>query len=218
VTLVAPTIADFTNATHNHQNNAGGGTLDGAAIGSGSIAVARLPAVSMPFWVEYVGAICQNATASLGFSTPTSNAPTAVCVTGSNSQLGVAQFTAEDQSVQGRLMLPDDWVSGSGNDVQFLFRSVQTTGHVDWGFETACVAQTAETVDPSWNTAQTVSVNARGTTLQSNIGTISTFTTTGCSAGEMLLWKARLHTDTTTTGNEDLLSIRIKLKRTVTLQ
>jgi len=190
----------------------------GADPAFGSLVAADLPAVSFPQWVEYVGAVCQNATASLGLSTPTSNAPTPVCVTGTNSQLGVAQFTAEDQSVQGRLLLPDDWVSGAGNDVSFVFRSVQTTGHVDWGLETACVAQTAETVDPSWNTAQTAQVNARGTTLQTNVATISTFTTTGCAAGEILLWKARLHTNTTTTGNEDLLSIRFKLKRTVTFQ
>lgn len=41
-TLVTPTIASMTNAQHNHQSAAGGGSLDGAAIGSGTIAQARL--------------------------------------------------------------------------------------------------------------------------------------------------------------------------------
>ena len=41
-TLTTPTIADFTNATHNHQSAAGGGSLDAAAIGSGTVATARL--------------------------------------------------------------------------------------------------------------------------------------------------------------------------------
>lgn len=41
-TLTTPTIGNFTNATHNHQNNAGGGSLDAAAIGSGTMATARL--------------------------------------------------------------------------------------------------------------------------------------------------------------------------------
>ena len=36
-------IPDFTNSAHNHSNAAGGGTLDAAAIGSGTIALARLP-------------------------------------------------------------------------------------------------------------------------------------------------------------------------------
>lgn len=38
----APTLPDFTNAQHNHQSPSGGGSLDAAAIGSGTIADARL--------------------------------------------------------------------------------------------------------------------------------------------------------------------------------
>jgi hypothetical protein len=41
-TLSTPVIANFTSATHNHQNAAGGGSLDAAAIGSGTLANARI--------------------------------------------------------------------------------------------------------------------------------------------------------------------------------
>ncbi len=41
-TLTTPTIGDFTNANHNHQNAAGGGSLDAAAIGSGTLNNARV--------------------------------------------------------------------------------------------------------------------------------------------------------------------------------
>lgn len=41
-TITTPTIASFTNAAHSHQNAAGGGTLDGAAIAAGTVAPARL--------------------------------------------------------------------------------------------------------------------------------------------------------------------------------
>jgi hypothetical protein len=41
-TIVTPTIASFVNATHNHQNAAGGGALDAAALTSGTIGTARL--------------------------------------------------------------------------------------------------------------------------------------------------------------------------------
>ncbi len=41
-TLVTPTVASFVNATHSHQNAAGGGTLDAAAIGSGTFDNARV--------------------------------------------------------------------------------------------------------------------------------------------------------------------------------
>lgn len=40
-TIVTPTIASLANANHTHQNAAGGGTLDGAAIAAGTIAKAR---------------------------------------------------------------------------------------------------------------------------------------------------------------------------------
>lgn len=40
-TLVTPIIASMANATHNHQDAAGGGALDAAAIASGLLAVAR---------------------------------------------------------------------------------------------------------------------------------------------------------------------------------
>lgn len=45
-TLTTPTIANFTNATHNHLNAAGGGTLDATALGSGTIPTARMPALT----------------------------------------------------------------------------------------------------------------------------------------------------------------------------
>lgn len=42
LSLTAPTIPSLANATHTHQNAAGGGTLDAAAIAAGTIATARL--------------------------------------------------------------------------------------------------------------------------------------------------------------------------------
>src|SRR5436190_15059667 len=40
-TILTPTIASLVNATHTHQNAAGGGTLDAAAIAAGTLAAAR---------------------------------------------------------------------------------------------------------------------------------------------------------------------------------
>lgn len=45
-TLTTPTIASFTNAQHNHQSAGGGGLLDTAALGSGTLAAARMPALT----------------------------------------------------------------------------------------------------------------------------------------------------------------------------
>jgi len=41
-TLTTPTIGDFTNATHDHESSAGGGTLDAAAIASGEFGTSRI--------------------------------------------------------------------------------------------------------------------------------------------------------------------------------
>lgn len=41
-TIVTPTVASLANMTHNHQNAAGGGSLDAAAIGSGVLDNARV--------------------------------------------------------------------------------------------------------------------------------------------------------------------------------
>lgn len=182
---------------------------------AGTIATGSL--ISMPQWFEYVAGVCQNATASMGFSTPTANAPTAACLTGTNTQIGIAQFTATGQTAQGRFVLPDDWVSGTGNDLEFRFTSASAggSGNVVWNLQTSCVANTGATLDPAWNTAQTVSV-AAGTNGQTNIATITTITTTGCSAGNIMFYKIGLDGTTTATGNENLLSIRFKLKRTIT--
>lgn len=49
-TLVTPIIASFTNATHAHTSNAGGGALDAAAIATGVIGAARIPTSS---WNDY---------------------------------------------------------------------------------------------------------------------------------------------------------------------
>jgi hypothetical protein len=43
-TLTTPVIADFSSAMHSHQNAAGGGTLDAAAIAAGTLDSARLAA------------------------------------------------------------------------------------------------------------------------------------------------------------------------------
>jgi hypothetical protein len=45
-TLTTPAVASFANANHTHQNSAGGGTLDAAAVGAGTLAAARMPALT----------------------------------------------------------------------------------------------------------------------------------------------------------------------------
>jgi hypothetical protein len=65
-TIVTPTIADFSNSTHTHLNNAGGGTLSASAIASGTLSAARLPAVIIGAVVTLTDASTVATDASLG--------------------------------------------------------------------------------------------------------------------------------------------------------
>ncbi len=151
-------------------------TLDVEGTGNAITTVQKI-------WLEASG--CQNTTAALFWDTPTTNPAVAACVTGSNTQKGVADFAdgASELSMQRTLLLPSDW---TGNiDVKFKWFTTATSGDVVWKFATICVAD-AETDDPSFNTASTVTDTAKGTTNQTNDATITGLTITGCAAGELI--------------------------------
>src|SRR5574343_1422664 len=120
---------------------------------------------------------------------PTSNAAAPACVTGTNTQKGVLDFdAATDESAQFMIILPSDaaqLTSGNGFDIDLIWFAAATSGSVVWGVQTSCVAD-AETDDPSWNTASTVTDAAKGTTLQLNVASLADVTMTGCAASEML--------------------------------
>jgi hypothetical protein len=139
--------------------------------------------ITMPQWLDT--GYCQNATAVLAWSTPTTNPGVAACVTGSNTQKLVIDFAdgANTLSVQRELKLPSDWTSTV--DATFTWYTTATTGDVVWQLSTICVAN-AETGDPAFNTASTVTDTAQGTTNQYNVATITGVTVTGCAAGETL--------------------------------
>lgn len=83
------TITDFTNSIHNHQNAAGGGTLNAAAIGTGTFDAARIPTLD----ASKIGSgVLNNARvnwaspSAIGNTTPSTGLFTALTAT---SQLGV---------------------------------------------------------------------------------------------------------------------------------
>lgn len=173
-------------------------------------------ATIIPFHYQYVVGLCQDATATLGLNVPTSNAATAVCITGSNTQLAAGVFPdSATSAVQGNFWLPSDW---TGNiDVQGKWRTSATTGNVVWQVSTICVAD-AETVDPAFNTASTTTEGAKGTTLQLNDFSMTTITITGCAAGEQLYWRffrdASNGSDTLA-ADAQLLSLVFTIRRTI---
>jgi len=171
--------------------------------------------ITLSQYVQYQAANCQGTTASLGFATASTGAPTAACVSGSNTVYGVAQFAdSGPQSVQGNFSLPPDW---TGNiDLDLRWRSSATSGSVVWQLQTACAAE-GGTGDPAWNSAQTITDAAKAGPYQFNDAALSAITTTGCAAGGQLFFKFfrdPAHAADTLGATAELLWIRFKLRRT----
>jgi len=177
--------------------------------------------ITIPQLAIYKAAICQNATATLGFSTPTSNPAVAACVTGTNTQFGVAQFAdTSNLSIQDHFYLPavdsDNKGAWTGViDLRGKWRTSATTGSVVWQVATICVAD-GETSDPSFNTASTVTEAAKGTTLWQNDFEILAITTTGCAVGEEMYFKFfrdATHGSDNLAATADLISLTFIIRR-----
>lgn len=206
------------------QSGGGGGTPGGSdgqlqVNSSGAFAgTSSIPAgitVAVPQWVEVRAGVCQSSTPALAFDLPTSNAPTPTCKTGTNVQMGVASFTATGQTVQGSLVLPDDYTSILGIEFRFLSETAASVGNVVWNFTYACVSSSGGSIDPSFASAQTATV-AAGANNAINLATLSTPTISGCSGGQRMYYKIGLDGTTTASGNQDLIAVRVKAKRTIT--
>lgn len=165
-TLVGKATTDtFTNKTYD-------------AEGTGNV-------LTIPRRIWFPGAGCNNTTAGSVWDLPTSNPAVPACVTGTNTQKGVLDFAdgANALSAQLTYKLPSTWTGTVDANIKWF--SATTTGDVVWQLATICVAD-AETDDPAFNTASTVTDTAKGTTNQTNDAAITTVTVTGCAAGELM--------------------------------
>ncbi len=166
-------------------------------------------------YLDYKAAICQNVTATAGFSTPAANPAAAACVTGANTNYGVLQFVdAATDSVQDRFFLPATWTGTV--DLAIKWRSTAVAGDVVWQVQTICVADGA-TGDPAFNAASTVTDATKGVANQWNDAAITTVDVTGCAAGAELLFRFfRDPTDGADTLNAtaELISLMWTIRRT----
>lgn len=209
-TNVATALSTTLNASGGLVSTDGTATLTNKTLDAEGTGNSVTVSVKLPFIV----AVCQNGVASLGLSVG-ATAPSAECVTGTNTNLGVARFPDSDGNydLQGFFPLPGDWAGAI--DFAGVYRGSGTSGNVVWQLSTVCVAD-AETVDPSFNSAQDIVDAVKGTTLQLNDFSQSTVTTTGCAAGETFFWRLRrqrTHASDTATGTLDLVSLTFTIRR-----
>jgi hypothetical protein len=165
-------------------------------------------------FVEFPLAIAAAGTGVINLDSPSSNAPAAAVIAGTNTLFAVADFdAATDESVQGSFKLPSDW-SGA-IDFDGVWYAAATSGSAVFALQCACVAD-AETGDPSFNAAQTITDAAKGTTNQFNDFSLSSVTTTGCAAGETFFFRFSRDADNGSddmTGDARVKTIRFKIRR-----
>lgn len=172
--------------------------------------------LTVPRRLFFPAAGCKNATAGSVWDLPTSNPAVAACVTGTNTQKGVLDFAdAANLSAQITYMLPTTWTGAI--DARIKWVTTATTGDVVWQLSTICVAD-AETDDPAFNTASTVTDTAKGTTLQTNDASITGVTATGCAAGELMHLKIQrdsAHASDTLAATARLIGVELTIREAI---
>lgn len=133
---------------------------------------------------HFAVASCQNTTANSIFDLPTTNAPTAICDTGANTQKAYLTFNdTTDQSFQDSIILPVGFVS---LDASLRWKSAATTGAAEWCVQLVRVPEgaTSDPAYPAQAAGNCISDTAKGTTLQENVAIIAGVTCTSCAAGD----------------------------------
>lgn len=163
---------------------------------------------------------CSGTTGVLLWNTLATNAPTATCSAGSTETTmmrGVADFPDSDgdYSLQIALALPSDWAGPV--DVQFRYRTTDTSNNIVWQAQTAFIADgTVE--DVAFNSASTVTDAAKGTANQLNDATISSVTITGSGVTRTMYLKIlrnRTHASDSATGVISLSQVLLKSWRVI---
>lgn len=175
--------------------------------------------LTLPFTLDVQAAACGDGAAwsNWDVNPGSPDGPTYECVTGtSNGPIAALDYSdGATQYAFNKFFLPSDWTGAV--DLRLMWYTSATTGNVVWQVQTACVADN-ESVDPSWNTAQTITDAAKGTTERMNVATLSGVTMTGCAAGE--LFKYRIirdpaHASDTIATNAFLLEVEWTYRRAI---
>lgn len=165
-------------------------------------------------YLAFPAANCQMGAAGTGFALPATLYPTPGCATGANTMVGYLEWPDADGDYWAQLTVPLSGTISSIN-VSGKWRTSAITGDVVIQLQTACYAN-GETVDPAWNTAQTITETAAATTLLANDFSLTGLTLTGCSTGETMLLRVlrnRTHVSDTLAATFQLLSLGLTINR-----
>jgi len=177
----------------------GSGSIRVICISNGTTWIANGQIITGVKRIEWkIPAVCNNATASTLWALPTSTAPAPTCY-GTSYRFGTLDYDdAASETATFSFMLPAGWTSTIDINISAFINA--TTQSVKATIATKCVATSADILNPTFNAAQTVTVTSPGTANQRFLFTQTSVTTTGCAAGNLMLFKiGRDNSDTSTT-------------------
>ena len=178
--------------------SAGSGTTRVICISNGTSWVPAGQVISAVKRIEWkIPAVCNNATATAIWGLPTSNAPAPTCY-GTSYRFGTLDYAdAGNTTAVFSFPLPAGWTSTIDINLSAFVNG--TSQSVKATIATVCVPTSSDILNPTFNAAQTVTVTSPGTANQRFLFTQTSVTTTGCSAGNLMLFKiGRDVTDTST--------------------
>jgi hypothetical protein len=157
--------------------------------------------------------------AGWNWHTEGTDGPTSGCNGTTATVYGTANFDdSNTESIYRPFPLPSDWTGAI--DLSLTWFTTATSGNVVWQVATFCLADN-ENADPasfSYNTAQTITDAAKASTIFLNTASLSSLTTTGCSAGELLFLKVfrnPAHASDTLGATAQLMSVSVTYRRTM---
>ncbi len=155
---------------------------------------------------------CNATTGANSWDLPTSSAPAANCY-GTSYRFGALDYDdAGDESATFHFMLPTGWTGAIDYKAWALVNG--TTQSFKQTVATTCVAISEDALNPSFNTAQTITQASPGTANLLFTFSQAAITTTGCSAGEMFIVKVGRDTTDTSTATLSIIEVDLALRIT----
>ncbi len=176
-----------------------GRVLVTAAAGTRSMTLFG-PEINTPAFVRNLAipsAGCNGASAATSWNQPAANAPAVNCY-GTSYKFGALDYDdAANETSSFQFVLPTGWTGAI--DISVVALANATTQQFKLTVATVCIGNNEDTLNPTFNAAQTITVTSPGTANQKFVFAQTGVTTTGCAANELMVFKiGRDTTDTST--------------------
>lgn len=149
-------------------------------------------------------AACSFGGAGTGWQQRDTTSPDLICITGTNTVVGAAEFDASE-AIEAQIQIPTGWTTSNTVTAYFLWSTAATANTATWAVQWSCSAD-GETIDPAWSSATTIADTAAGTANRLNVANTSAITLSSpCVARGLLNLRISLNAHGLTGGNKPRL-------------